>query len=172
MARVGPHRHDARAVAALVACALALVLADGIDPASAAAAGNAITVRSDDGFAKAVKRLERSGGTIVLLPHRYRRLVVGPRSWRPLRIVGMRGVRVGTVRLDGTQRVSFGRVTVAPVAGDAGIEVWRSRHVALHDLVVTAHGPRTPRRSSFPTRAASRSAGARSRTAATTPASS
>ena len=43
------------------------------------------------------------------------------------------------VRLDGTQRVSLGRVTVAPVDGDTGIEVWRSRHVALHDLVVTAH---------------------------------
>ena len=76
---------------------------------------------------------------IRLRPHRYHRLVVGPRSWRPLRIVGTRGVRVGTLRLDGTQRVSFGRVTVAPVAGDAGIEVWRSRHVTLHDLVVTTH---------------------------------
>ncbi len=77
-------RLDAHAVAALVACALALVLADGVDPASAAGAGKTISVRSDAGFAKAVKRLSRSGGTIVLRPHRYRRLVVGPRSWRPL----------------------------------------------------------------------------------------
>ena len=117
----------ARAVAALVACALALVLADGIDPASAAGAGKTISVRSDAGFAKAVKRLKRSGGTIRLLPHRYRRLVVGPRSWRPLRIVGTRGARVGARPCStGTQRVSFGRVTVAPVAGDA-----RHRGVAV-----------------------------------------
>ena len=121
---------------------LGVHLVDAADPSPARAAGKAITVRSDAGFAKAVKRLQRSGGTIRLLPHRYRRLVVGPRSWRPLRIVGRRGVRVGTVRLDGTQRVSFGRVTVAPVVGDAGIEVWRSRHVSLHDLVVTAHRTR------------------------------
>ena len=50
----------------------------------------------------------------------------------------MRGVRVGTrparrhaARLVRPRDDRAGR-------GDAGIEVWRSRHVALHDLVVTA----------------------------------
>ena len=39
----------------------------------------------------------------------YRSLVIPPRSWRPLRIVGMRGVRVQNVLFYETQRVSFGR---------------------------------------------------------------
>ena len=37
------------------------------------------------------------GWTIVLLPRLYRRLDIGPRGSRPLRIVGMRGVRVENV---------------------------------------------------------------------------
>jgi hypothetical protein len=99
-------------------------------------------VRSDAAFAAAVARFRHSGGRIVLLPGSYRRLVIGPRSSRPLRIVGRRGARVGGVRFEGTQRVSLGRVVVAPVAGDAEVGVWGSRHVVLHDLRVTAHRTR------------------------------
>ncbi len=43
---------------------------------------------------------------------------------------------------DGAQRVSFGRVTVGPIGGDALVEVRASRHVVLHDLVVTARNTR------------------------------
>jgi hypothetical protein len=121
---------------------VALAFADVASAAPEAAEGTTIRVRSEAAFAAAVTRLRQTGGTIVLLPHRYARLVVGPRSWRPLRIVGTRGARVGLVRLEGTQRVSLGRVAVAPVGGDARIEVWRSRHVTLHDLAVTAHRTR------------------------------
>ena len=99
-------------------------------------------VRGDAGFAAAVATFRRSGGRIVLLPASYRRLVVGPRSWRPLRIVGTRGARVGGVRFDGTQRVSLGGVAITPVSGDAEVGIWRSRHIELHDLRVTAHRTR------------------------------
>lgn len=135
-------RRLALVAAAVASSAVALALADGAAASPEAAEGKTIRVRSEAHFAAAVKRLRQSGGTIVLRPGRYRRLVVGPRSWRPLRIVGTRGVRVGRVRLEGTQRVSLGRVRVGPLGADAGIEVWRSRHVTLHDLVVSAHRTR------------------------------
>ena len=120
-----------------------LTLVAGAGPAPAEPAKSPTRyVRGDAGFAAAVKQFRRSGGRIVLLPGSYRRLVVGPRSWRPLRIVGTRGARVGGIRFDGTQRVSLGRVLVSPVAGDAEVGVWGSRHIDLHDLRVTAHRTR------------------------------
>jgi hypothetical protein len=97
-------------------------------------------VRTDAQFQNAVAALRDSGGTIVLLPGAYRELIVGPRSARPLRIVGTRGVRVEHVLLDHTQRVSLGRLTLRPVAGDATIDVNGSDRVDLHHLVVTARG--------------------------------
>ena len=99
-------------------------------------------VRTDAGFTIAVRRLSRSGGTIVLHPGLYRSLVIPPKSWRPLRIVGMRGTRVQNVLFYETQRVSFGGVRVGPIDGDALVEVRSSRHIELHDLVVTAKGTR------------------------------
>jgi Right handed beta helix region len=120
----------------LLVAALLCVLAAG--PSADAAGQRTIRVKSDAAFAAAVKKLQRSGGTIVLRPHLYRHLVVGPRSWRRLRIVGMRGARVQSVLFIGTQRVSLGRVTVGPIGADALIEVRASRHVDLHDLVVSA----------------------------------
>ena len=111
-------------------------------------------MRTDAGFAIAVRRLSRSGGTIVLHPGLYRSLVIPPRSWRPLRIVGMRGVRVQNVLFYDTQRVSFGRVRVGPIRGDALVEVRGSRHIVLHDLVVSARRhARSPPRCSSRTRA-------------------
>ena len=99
-------------------------------------------VRTDQGFAIAVRRLSLSGGKIVLHPGLYRSLYVPPRSWRPLRIVGTRGARVQRVLFDRTQRVSLGHVRVGPISGSALVEVRASRHVDLHDLVVSAGGSR------------------------------
>ena len=89
-----------------------------------------------------MKYFRYSGGRIVLRPYLYRRLVVGPRSRRPLRIVGMRGARVERMLFGGARRVSFGRVTIGPIRGDALLEVHESRDIVLHDLVVTARGTR------------------------------
>jgi Right handed beta helix region len=112
------------------------------DPAAETARARTIFVSSDAAFAGAVGKLRRSGGRIVLLPRLYRWLEIGPRGSRPLRIVGMRGVRVENILFLDTQRVSFGRVTVGPIRGDALVEVRGSHHVVLHDLVVTAKGTR------------------------------
>lgn len=101
-----------------------------------------LVVRGESEFAAAVRYFRWSGGKIVLRPYLYRRLVVGPRSRRPLRIVGTRGARVEQVLFEGTQKVSFGRVTVGPIRGDALVEVGASRNIVLHDLVVTARGTR------------------------------
>lgn len=101
-----------------------------------------LVVHGESEFAAAVRYFRRTGGKIVLRPYLYRRLVVGPRSRRPLRIVGTRGARVEQLLFDGTQSVSFGRVTVGPIRGDALVEVGASRNIVLHDLVVTARGTR------------------------------
>jgi Right handed beta helix region len=110
-----------------------------------APAGEAKTVRvkSEAGFAKAVRQFRSNGGTIVLRPQLYRRLVIPPRrTTRTLRIVGTVGARVGDVVFDRTQHVSFGRVRIGPVRGDALVEVNGSRHILLHDLFVSAAGSR------------------------------
>lgn len=106
------------------------------------ASAKTIRVKSDAQFARAVAQLRTSGGRIVLRPALYRKLVVGPRSWRPLRIVGSRGVRVQSLIFDRTQRVSLGRVRIGPITGNALVQVRRSRRVVLHDLVVSAGGTR------------------------------
>ncbi|MBA2384256.1 MAG: hypothetical protein H0V68_06285, partial [Actinobacteria bacterium] len=103
------------AVAALaLAFAFAFAFAGDGEAGSAAKAPRPTTlhVRTDAGFAVAVRRLSRSGGKIVLHPGLYRSLFIPPRSWRPLRIVGTRGARVQRVMFYGTQRVSLGRVRV------------------------------------------------------------
>jgi hypothetical protein len=120
----------------------ALVLAVDVR-ARPEAGGRATTilVGSDAQFAAAARALARSGGTIVLRPRLYRRLVVR-HTGRPLRIVGSRGTRVENVLFDGASHVSLGRVTIGPIGGDALVEVRASRHVVLHELVVTARGTR------------------------------
>lgn len=130
---------------------LAAGLAVGLSYASAAAAvrpneaterKTVLVVRGESEFAAAVQYFRYSGGKIVLRPYLYRQLVVGPRSRRPLRIVGTRGARVERMLFDGAQRVSFGRVTLGPIRGDALLEVHASRSIVLHDLVVNARGTR------------------------------
>jgi hypothetical protein len=100
-------------------------------------------VAGEAGFQRAEKKLRRTGGTIVLGPRLYRRLTVSARSNRPLRILGTRGARVEDVYFYGTRRVSFGRVRIGPIRGDALVEIWKSRDVVLHDLVVSAGGTRS-----------------------------
>ena len=124
--------HLAIAAAALLATAVAAETAQ----AKTVRVGNAAEL------AAAARKLGPRGGTIVLRPRLYRRIVVGPRGGRRLRIVGMRGTRVGPVVLDRVRNVSLGRVTVAPIGGDALVDVRGSRGVVLHDLVVTARGTR------------------------------
>jgi hypothetical protein len=120
-------------------CAILVLAADGrANPAAETARPRTIWVAGDAAFAVAARKLQRTGGRIVLRPHLYLRLVIGPRSARPLRIVGMRGARVERVIFVDTQRVSFGGVTVGPIRSDALVEVWGSHDVLLHDLVVTA----------------------------------
>lgn len=119
---------------------LAAVLASLALPGAADA--RTIKVKSDAQFARAVKQLRVTGGRIVLRPHLYRKLVIGPRSNRPLTVVGSRGVRVQSLILEGTRRVSVGRIAVKPIRGNALVQIRRSRHVVLHDLVVSAHRTR------------------------------
>ena len=95
---------------------------------------------SDAAFAAAAARLRGSGGRIVLRPGLYRRLVIGPRSGRELRIVGSRGTRVERILFWRTKRVSLGHLTIGPIGGDALIELEGARDIDLHDLVVTARG--------------------------------
>jgi hypothetical protein len=102
-----------------------------------------VRVKSEAGFTKAVRKFRHTGGTIVLRPQLYRRLVIPPRrTTRELRIVGTAGARVEDVVFDRTQHVSFGRVRIGPVRGDALVEVNSSRHILLHDLLVSAAGSR------------------------------
>ncbi|MEA2207295.1 MAG: hypothetical protein QOE77_4071 [Blastocatellia bacterium] len=125
-----------RSIALLVCALAALLLAPAVE-------AKTIRVKSEGGFAKAAWKLRITGGTIVLRPQLYGRLVVPPRrSTRPLRIIGMRGVRVQDVVFDRTQHVSFGRVRIGPIRGDALVEVRTSHHILLHDLLVSAAGSR------------------------------
>jgi hypothetical protein len=121
----------------LLACLLAFAAA-----AAPAAEAKTIRVKSEAGFAKAARKLRVSGGTIVLRPHLYRSLTIGPRWGRQLRIVGTRGARVQHVLFYRARNVSFGKVRVGPIRGDALVEVRRSRNILLHDLLVSARGTR------------------------------
>ena len=121
----------------VVVAALALAAA-----APAAARSQTIVVRDDAGFARAAAQLRGTGGTIVLRPGAYARLDLGPRSAARLDVVGRRGTRVGRLLLRGTQHVAIGNLAVAPVGGDAAIELDGARYVDLHDLRVTARHTR------------------------------
>jgi len=127
------------ALAALVVLGLVVPLSSG-----AADAGTAtIRVRSSSQFEAAVRALRKTGGTIRLRRHDYGgELVVGPRSVRPLRIVGEPGVRVASLLLERTQHVSVSRVTMAPMGDDAWLRVIGSRRVDVRDVLVTAKGTR------------------------------
>lgn len=136
-----------RASRACVAAFLA-VLAHAVALDESAAATRVETrsttrsVTNEAQFEAATRALRRSGGTIVLRPRLYRELVIRWRAGKPLRIVGRRGVRIEQVVFDRASRVSLGRVTIAPIRGNALVDVRASRHITLHDLTVTARGTR------------------------------
>jgi hypothetical protein len=128
-----------RALAVVAVLMLAVPLSAGADGARVAV----IHVRNPAQFAAAERALRVSGGTIRLTRNDYGgELVVGTRSARPLRIVGGRGVHVGSLLLEGTQHVSVRRVTIAPQGEDAWLRVGGSRHVDVDDVLVTAKGTR------------------------------
>src|SRR5262245_44323484 len=99
-----------------------------------------IVVGSDAAFVRAERSLANTGGTIVLRPRLYRLLTISARSRRPLRILGTPGARVEDVYFYGTRNVSLGRVRIGPIAGDAVVELWKSRDIVLHDLVLRGRG--------------------------------
>jgi len=135
----GAPRHDARVVGVRSFALLTLVIVAGA-PAAESAGSKTIHVRNDRQLQEAVSRLANSGGTIRLLPNSYRQLIVRPRSSPPLRIVGTRGVRIEHVVFDRTRNVSLGRVRISPHRQHAVVELLDSKHIDLHDLVVTAQG--------------------------------
>ena len=157
-------RSGARVAVLVVASAL-LVALDAGASTDAGSRSTRLSVGSEAQFDAAARALRRSGGTIVLRPRLYRQLVIGWRSGKPLRIVGTRGTRIESVIFDRAYRVSLGHVTIGPIRGDALVDVRASRHVVLHDLVVTARGTRFRRACASRTRATSRSGGAPSHTA-------
>jgi hypothetical protein len=120
--------------------ALLAVVVLAAAPAAESAKSKTIRVRNDRQFQAAVFRLRNSGGTIRLLPNHYRLLVVPPRSGRPLRIIGGRGVRIERVVFDRTKNVSLARVKISPRREHAIVEVNHSKHIDLDRLVVTARG--------------------------------
>jgi hypothetical protein len=121
-----------RALAVLAVVAFVL-------PVSADAEMSAIHVKNGVEFAAAVSALRDTGGTIRLRRNYFgSELVVRTRSARPLRIVGERGVRVESLLLEGAQHVSVSRLTIAPIRQDAWLRISGSRHIELHDVLVTA----------------------------------
>ena len=108
-------------------------------PASAGADMAALYVRNASEFAAAVSAFRDTGGTIRLRRGYYGgELVIGSRSAKSLRIVGERGVRVESLLLEGTQHVFVSRLTIAPIRQDAWLRISMSRHIELHDILVTA----------------------------------
>jgi hypothetical protein len=125
----------------LLAFAVLAFVVLGTAPAETAAS-KTIGVRNEQQFQAAVSRLASSGGTIRLRPNFYRTLVVGPRSGRPLRIIGTRGVRIEHLVFDRTKHVSLARVTISPRREHAIVEVNHSKYIDLDGLLVTAWGTR------------------------------
>lgn len=124
-----------RALVVLVVLGLVVPLSAGAGDARRAT----IHVHNGTQFAAAVQALRKTGGTIRLHRNHYGgELAVGSRSAKPLRIVGERGVRVGSLLLERTQHVSIGRLTIAPMGGDAWLRISGSRHVDVNDVLVTA----------------------------------
>jgi len=127
---------------AALAGALAVAVLGTADGGATTHRSTRLTVGSATELDQAAEALRRSGGTIVLRPRLYPELVIRWHTGKPLRVVGTRGTRVGRLVFDGASRVSFGNVTVRPAGSDAIVDVRRSRHIVLHDLVVSARGTR------------------------------
>jgi hypothetical protein len=136
-------RHAARLALVMALLVALLGVSDAAAATQAGSRATRISVGSGAELDRAADALRRTGGTIVLRPRLYRELVIRWRAGKPLRIVGTQGTRVGRVVFDRASHVSFGKVTVGPIGGDAILDVRASRHIVLHDLVVTARGSRS-----------------------------
>jgi hypothetical protein len=101
-----------------------------------------IPVHTPAQFQSAVEQLRPHGGTIVLLAGRYDSLTVSGVLGGRLRIVGRPAARVQNLLLDGTRYVTVGPLKVAPLRGDALLQVRASRNIVLRDLTVSARGSR------------------------------
>jgi len=121
----------------LLAVLAAAVAAAGALAPSALAATR--FVASAPAFDRAVLDFQASGGKIVLLPGDYRRpLEIGPRSPRPLEIVGARGARVQTLHIIRSQSVTVRRLIVRPLGGNALLLADRSRGLVFRGDTFTA----------------------------------
>ena len=116
------------------------VLAAALLALAASPAPQSRSVSSDGAFAAAVAELARTGGTIRLRAHAYGDLYVPPRSGPTLRLVGERGTTVRGLLLDGASDVLVSDVTVAPVGGNARLELRSAARVELDHVLVTAVG--------------------------------
>jgi hypothetical protein len=105
-------------------------------------AAASIPVHTPAQFQSAVERLRPHGGTIVLLRGRYDSLFVSGGFGGRLRIVGKPGARVQNLVLDSTRYVTVGPLRVAPLTGDALLQVRASQNILLRDLVLSARGTR------------------------------
>src|SRR5690349_957796 len=136
-------RSSLAVVGPAIAVALCALLApDGGAVSHESAAAMRLTVGSSAGLDRAAASLRSSGGTIVLRPRLYPELVIHWRGNKLLRIIGTRGTRVERVVFDRASHVSFGNLVVGPIHGEAMVDLRDSRHIVLHDLVVTARGSR------------------------------
>ena len=113
-----------------VLCGLAL--AGSAWPAESPAA--TIAVRSDAAFASAVDQLRASGGTIVLLPGRYDRLFVGPRSARPLIIRARLGATIRRLRLERTRAVRLLGLDITSRRTPGGLGIAHSNDILVEGL--------------------------------------
>ena len=135
-------RSSCAALAIVVVAASSVVVPGARAERQSGARATRVTVGSGAELDRAAHALRNTGGTIVLRPRLYRELVIRWRNGRPLRIVGTPGTRIQRVLFDGAARVTLGNVTVAPIGGEAIVDVRGSRHIVLHDLVVSARGTR------------------------------
>ena len=98
--------------------------------AAPAVAAPRINVRSTAQFRAAVARLRTSGGTIVLVRHRYGALHVGARGRSRLVIRG-RGSSTGDLELRGTRAVTVYNIAITPSTGPAYLRVTDSHRITL-----------------------------------------
>lgn len=139
--RSGPAggRAGARRGVRLLAAAGVVAVA-GLALVAPASAGTTTTVGSTDGFARAMGQLAASGGTVVLRPGRYGRLVVPPRAGPTLAIEARDGATAQRLVLDGTHDVVVRGLRILPSGQRGGVSVVGASDVALERLSLTDGG--------------------------------
>jgi hypothetical protein len=121
----------------LLAMLATAILAGGA--LAAPAYGTTRYVENGRAFQQAVRDFRWSGGRIVLLPGDYLRpLVIGPRSGRPLDIVGAPGARVQRLWILRSRAVTVRGLIVRPLSGDAEVLAQRSHGLVFRRDTFTA----------------------------------